>query len=59
MVNQRTSDLVMFHSYVTNYQRVTEFDQEKWKYDGDMMGINQHIYIYTLWLFNIAMENDP
>ena len=46
MVNQRTSDLVMFHSYVTNYQRVTEFDQEKWKYDGDMMGINQHIYIY-------------
>ena len=24
-----------------------------------MVYIHNHIYIYALWLFNIAMENDP
>ena len=50
IVDLRRSKMLIFHSYVTAYQRVIK-----------IISIDIHHFersiIYTLWLFNIAMEN--
>jgi len=34
-------------------------DGDRWSSSYEIWTISIYIYIYTLWLFNIAMENGP